>query len=185
MADYNNPQQGSVAPEKKSLPVKFIAVAAACLAVVILLVVILSSGLSDDVKNEIEGSFNYSREVKVGNLKKEFKVSKDGASYYVISGRIKGSTVDEDDDDYPEEYLEMYEDGYFYGEAIEYDGEVIYHTISVYETDDKDDFKDDLNELIEEGKYDKEEIVEILESIVEAIEFDGAELDETIIGFGW
>lgn len=174
MADINMnnqyaPQQpqfnAPAAPEKKSIPTNIIAIAAAVVAAIVLLIIIFSSGLSSNVKKEIVDDYD-ERGIKVGSLKKEYKVSKDGADFYVVSGRIKGSSVDEDDDDYDED-IEDYKGGYFICVAYEFDGEVEYMPLGLYEKDDKDDFKDDLKEYLEDCKENKDDIKDTLEEIAE------------------
>lgn len=168
MADFNTnnyaPEQAAAAPEKKTIPTKLIAIAAAAVAAIILLIIIFGNGIPGKVEEEIKDGFE-EMGVKVGSLDKEYKVSKDGASFYVISGRIKG-TIDEDDDDYDED-MEDYKNGYFIAIAYECDGEVDWTPMGVYEKDDKDDFKDALKEFKEECKDNKDEIKDSLEEIAE------------------
>lgn len=194
MADYNNynnapqygaapqPQYGAapVAPaasEKKPIPTKIIAIAAAAVAALVLLIIIFGNGLPGKVEAEIKDNFD-DMGIKVGSLKCEYKISKSGAKYYIISGRIKGATFDEDDEDYPEEFLDTFEDGYFIGAAIEYDGEVEFNRFGIFEKDDKDEFKEALKEVVKEVKEEKKEIKEDLEEIAEAIKEDDAELED-------
>ena len=112
----------------------------------------LPSAVTDAVKDAFED------DATVGSLKCEYKQSKDGATYYLISGKITDVEDEEDAD---------YKDGYFIGVAYEYDGEAEFMTLEVYEKDEKDDFKDELEEAIEECKDNKDDIDERLESIAD------------------
>lgn len=174
MADINMnnqyaPQQpqfnAPAAPEKKSIPTNIIAIAAAVVAAIVLLIIIFGSGVPGNVKDELKDTFEGA---KLGSFKKEYKISKDGATYYLVSGRIKDITAEEDDDEYFEG-MEDYKGGYFLASAIECDDEVLVFDLDYYEKDDKDDFKDDLKEYIEDCKDDKDDIKDSLEEYAEAV----------------
>ena len=163
---YNAPQYGAApagpaAPEKKPFPVKIIAIAAVALVAVIVLIAILAGGVPGSVKEDAQDVCENWFGVEIKSIKKEYKVSKDGAHYYVISGKVKDVADDEFED------AEDYVGGYFYGMAIEYDGDAEFMPLGIYEKDDKDDFKDDLKEFLDECKDNKDDIKDMLEEHVE------------------
>ncbi len=185
MADYNNynnaPQYGAapVAPaaapqNKQPIPTKIIAIAAAAVAAIIFLIVIIGNGLPGKVEDKVKDYFE-DKGVKVSSLKCEYKVSKGGAKYYMISGRIKDVDLDEDDSSYEYyKYFEECEDGYFYGAAYAYKDEISFYSPQsrIYEKEDKDDFKDDLKDDIRECKENKKDIKESLEEYKDAVKED-------------
>ena len=155
---YAAPQYGAPvapAPAKKA-PTKLIAIIVAAVVALVAIFAIGGNSLPGVVKDAVKDAFE--DDATVGNLKCEYKQSKDGATFYVISGKITDVEDEEDAD---------YKGGYFFGIAYEYDGEAEYMSMGVYEKDDKDDFKDDLKEFIEECKDDKDEIEDRLEEIAD------------------
>ena len=155
---YAAPQYGAPvapAPAKKA-PTKLIAIIVAAVVALVAIFAIGGNSVPGVVKDAVKDYFEDRAEV--GSLKCEYKQSKDGATFYVISGKIK----DVEDDDF-----EDYKDGYFIGVAYKYDGEAKFTITNLYEKDEKDDFKDELKEGIEDIKDNKDEIDDILEALAD------------------
>lgn len=122
-----------------------------------------SSIIPSVVKNEIVAAL-IEEGIYASDLKVEFKHSNNGASIYLISGKV-GSVYDED-------YAE-YKDGSFFVEAVEYDGEVALGFSSLYKSSEYASFKENLTEELKRKKAYKKlgDLDEILdEYIVECVE---------------
>ena len=159
---YSAPQQAPAAPEKKPIPTKLIAIAAAALAAIILLIVIISGSIPGDVKDEIKKTVEDSYGYEVKGLDSELKISAGDVKVYIVSGKLKG----ECDDDFEDAWGD-YEKGYFVASVVMVDDDVVECGVQLYEKDDKDDMKDDIKDFKKEYKKDKKEYKEQLESMGE------------------
>lgn len=161
---YNAPQYAApvapAAPEKKPIPTKIIAIAAAALVAVIVLIAILAGGVPGDVKDEIAEKVKDTYGYEVKGLDVELKVKSGDAAMYVVSGKLKG----ECDEDFEEAYGD-YEKGYFVAMVLLDDGDVLMCEADVYEEGDKDDMQDEIDEVKDEYKDDKKEFKEELEEL--------------------
>ena len=165
-----------VAAKKKPLPTKLIAIVAA-VAAIILLIALLGNGVPGKVEEELEDKIQDTYGYKIKGLDVEKKVSSDGVSFYVITGQFKGEV--EDDEEF--ESYEDYKGGYFKASAYKYKDEVCVSLGGIFEKDDKDDLKDEIEEMMEDYDSDaKEETKEFLSEIAEFIKEDDMDLDEAI-----
>ncbi len=165
-----------VAAKKKPLPTKLIAIVAA-VAAIILLIALLGNGVPGKVEEELEDKIQDTYGYKIKGLDVEKKVSSDGVSFYVITGQFKGEV--EDDEEF--ENYEDYKGGYFMASAYKYKDEVCVSLGGIFEKDDKDDLKDEIEEMMEDYDSDaKEETKEFLSEIAEFIKEDDMDLDEAI-----
>lgn len=165
-----------VAAKKKPLPTKLIAIVAA-VAAIILLIALLGNGVPGKVEEELEDKIQDTYGYKIKGLDVEKKVSSDGVSFYVITGQFKGEV--EDDEEF--ERYEDYKGGYFQASAYKYKDEVCVSLGGIFEKDDKDDLKDEIEEMMEDYDSDaKEETKEFLSEIAEFIKEDDMDLDEAI-----
>ena len=161
------------APAKKALPTKTIAIAAIAVAAIILLISLFGSGVPSKVKKELQDRVEDTYGYKVKGLDVEIKLSSDGVKMYYITGQFKGE-VDEDFEAY-----EDYEGGYFRATAYKYKDEVYVALGSIYEKDDKDDFKDDVKDMKDDFDSESKEIAkEFLSEMAEFMKEDDYDIDE-------
>ena len=165
------------AAEKKPLPTKLIAIAAAAVAAIILLIALLGNGVPGKVEKELEDKIQDTYGYKIKGLDVEKKVSSDGVTFYVITGQFKGEV--EDDEEF--EGYEDYKGGYFMASAYKYKDDVCVSLGGIFEKDDKDDLKDEIKDMMEDYDSDaKKETKEFLSEIAEFIKEDDMDLDEAI-----
>lgn len=110
--------------------------------------------LSSAVVDEVKSYFN-DLGIESGEIEEEYKLTENGANFYVVSGRFAKSLPVEGDDN---EDVENYENGYFFGIAYEFDGETEFTSLGIFEEDDEDEFNKDLESFVDGCKENEADV---------------------------